>query len=56
MTARILDGAAIAEEIRAELTAEVGQFIEQSGVIYTPFKSEISEPQVSSRSEWDTGN
>ncbi len=31
----------------------LGQLVEQSGVIYTPFKSEISEPQVSSSSEWD---
>jgi len=31
----------------------LGQLIAQSGVIYTPFKSEISEPQVSSSSKWD---
>jgi len=31
----------------------LGQLVEQSKVIYTPFKSEIREAQVASRSEWD---
>ncbi|UCE49295.1 MAG: M24 family metallopeptidase, partial [Phycisphaerales bacterium] len=31
----------------------LGKLVEQSPVIYTPFRSEISEPQVSSSSEWD---
>jgi len=34
-------------------TLMLEQLVEQSRVIYTPFKSEISEPQVSGSSEWD---